>query len=195
MKVKFLGASRIVTGSNILVETENEKFLIDCGMFQGSKELEKRNWEDFKFNPSEIDFMLLSHAHIDHSGRIPKLVNEGFKGTIYTTNATKDLLDVMLKDSAKIQENDADWENKKRKRAGKKAIKPLYTTNDAKNSLKYVKDLNYDSFYKINDSISVRFLNAGHMLGSSIIEIYVKESSGTSKLVFSGDLGMRVGQY
>lgn len=134
--------------------------------------------------------MLLSHAHIDHSGRIPKLVNEGFKGTIYTTNATKDLLDVMLKDSAKIQENDADWENKKRKRAGKKAIKPLYTTNDAKNSLKYVKDLNYDSFYKINDSISVRFLNAGHMLGSSIIEIYVKESSGTSKLVFSGDLGM-----
>lgn len=128
--------------------------------------------------------MLLSHAHIDHSGRIPKLVNEGFKGTIYTTNATKDLLDVMLKDSAKIQENDADWENKKRKRAGKKAIKPLYTTNDAKNSLKYVKDLNYDSFYKINDSISVRFLNAGHMLGSSIIEIYVKESSGTSKLVF-----------
>lgn len=195
MKVKFLGASRIVTGSNILVETENEKFLIDCGMFQGSKELEKRNWEDFKFNPSEIDFMLLSHAHIDHSGRIPKLVNEGFKGTIYTTNATKDLLDVMLKDSAKIQENDADWENKKRKRAGKKAIKPLYTTNDAKNSLKYVKDLNYDSFYKINDSISVRFLNAGHMLGSSIIEIYVKESSGTSKLVFSGDLGMPVGQY
>lgn len=195
MKVKFLGASRIVTGSNILVETENEKFLIDCGMFQGSKELEKRNWEDFKFNPSEIDFMLLSHAHIDHSGRIPKLVNEGFKGTIYTTNATKDLLDVMLKDSAKIKENDADWENKKRKRAGKKAIKPLYTTNDAKNSLKYVKDLNYDSFYKINDSISVRFLNAGHMLGSSIIEIYVKESSGTSKLVFSGDLGMRVGQY
>lgn len=195
MKVKFLGASRIVTGSNILVETENEKFLIDCGMFQGSKELEKRNWEDFKFNPSEIDFMLLSHAHIDHSGRIPKLVNEGFKGTIYTTNATKDLLDVMLKDSAKIQENDADWENKKRKRAGKKAIKPLYTTNDAKNSLKYVKDLNYDSFYKINDSISVRFLNAGHMLGSSIIEIYVKESSGTSKLVFQVILVCRVGQY
>ena len=127
MKITFLGATKEVTGSNILIETENEKFLIDCGMFQGSKDLERLNAENFRFNPEEIDFVILSHAHIDHSGRLPKLVKDGFRGKIYTTKPTIDLCEVMLTDSATIQANDIEWENKKRLRAGKPPIEPLYT--------------------------------------------------------------------
>ncbi|WP_235601440.1 MBL fold metallo-hydrolase [Tissierella sp. P1] len=120
MDIQFYGAAKMVTGSNYLVKTEKYNILVDCGMFQGNEEMEKLNYNDFPYNPSEIDFLILTHAHIDHSGRIPKLVKDGFRGRIITTNATYDLCKIMLKDSAKIQESDVEWENRKRQRAGKK---------------------------------------------------------------------------
>lgn len=190
MKVTFLGAAREVTGSNYLIETEDLKFLVDCGMFQGSKELESLNEEAFRFNPAEIDFLLVTHAHIDHSGRIPKLVKEGFKGKIYSTKPTEDLLEVMLKDSAKIQENDAEYENKRLKRAGKQPIEPLYTVEDVEKSLSRVISMHYNHTGKIHDRVKIRFKDAGHILGSSILEIWITEGGKTTKLAFSGDLGM-----
>ncbi|WP_026894775.1 MBL fold metallo-hydrolase RNA specificity domain-containing protein [Clostridiisalibacter paucivorans] len=189
MHIEFLGAANVVTGSNYLITTDKHKILIDCGLFQGSDQLEKLNFKDFDFEPSEIDFLLLSHAHIDHSGRIPKLVKDGFKGKIICTKATKDLCNIMLLDSAHIQESDVEWENKWRKRAGKPLIKPLYTVDDAQISLRYFDSVLYDQKIKINDNVSVRFKDAGHILGSSIVELWITEHNKTTKLVFSGDLG------
>ena len=122
MDIKFFGAAKQVTGSNFLISTKEHKILIDCGLFQGNKEIEKMNFEDFSYNLAEIDYLILTHAHIDHSGRIPKLVKDGFKGRIITTSPTLDLCKIMLMDSAKIQESDVEWENKKRQRGGKKQI-------------------------------------------------------------------------
>lgn len=191
MKVKFLGASGMVTGSSFYIETKNEKFLIDCGLFQGTKEEEKLNEENFLFNANELDFCILTHAHIDHSGRLPKLVKDGFKGKIYCTNATKDLCSIMLLDSAKIQESDAIWENKRRERSGLKKIEPIYSVEDAEASLVHFEGVFYHKLIKINENIKIRFLDAGHILGSAIVEIFVKENGKYAKLVFSGDLGMR----
>ncbi|EOD00258.1 MBL fold metallo-hydrolase RNA specificity domain-containing protein [Caldisalinibacter kiritimatiensis] len=191
MKIKFLGASQVVTGSNYLITTDKYKILIDCGLFQGSKELERLNFEDFQFVPEEIDFLFLSHAHIDHSGRIPKLVKEGFNGKIVCTKATKDLCDIMLVDSGHIQETDAKWENNKRKRAGKPLIEPLYTAEDAVKSLNYFTTALYGQKIDINEDITVRFRDAGHILGSSIIELWITEKGKEIKIVFSGDLGMK----
>ncbi|QUH24621.1 MBL fold metallo-hydrolase RNA specificity domain-containing protein [Serpentinicella alkaliphila] len=192
MKIQFLGASKIVTGSNILITTGNNKILIDCGMFQGSEELEQLNNEPFEFDPKEIDYLFLSHAHIDHSGRIPKLVKEGFKGKIYCTKATKELAEIMLVDSGHIQESDVTWENRKRKRSGKPPLEPLYTVEDARNSLRYFESALYNQKLYINPSISIRFRDAGHILGSSIIEIWITENKNqTVKIVFSGDLGSK----
>ncbi len=190
MDIKFYGAAKMVTGSNYLIETDTHKILVDCGMFQGSKELEKRNFDNFPYNPKDIDFLLLTHAHIDHSGRIPKLVKDGFKGRILTTNPSYDLCKIMLKDSAKIQESDVKWENRKRERSGKPALEPLYTIDDAENSLKYFEPYFYNQKVKINDKVEVRFRDAGHILGSAIIELWIKEKNETIKVVFSGDLGM-----
>lgn len=190
MKITFLGATKEVTGSNILVETENEKFLIDCGLFQGSKELERLNEEKFQFNPEEIDFVILSHAHIDHSGRLPKLVKDGFRGKIYTTKPTIDLCEVMLTDSATIQSNDIEWENKKRLRAGKPPIEPLYTVKHVEDTLRHFIGNHYDYNITINENITIRFKDAGHILGSAIVEMWIKEKGKELKLVFSGDLGM-----
>ncbi len=191
MKISFLGAAKIVTGANFLVETKNTKFLIDCGMFQGSKAINRMNYEPFSFNPEEIDFMVLSHAHIDHSGRIPKLTKKGFKGKIYTTKATADLCSVMLPDSGYIQEMENKWDNRKRKRSGGKLREPLYTAKEAEESLKYFTPALYDQKIKLNEEVTCRFRDAGHILGSSIIELWVKEDSKNTKLVFSGDLGRR----
>lgn len=189
MNIQFLGAAKVVTGSNILVTTKDYQFIIDCGLFQGSEDLENLNYEDFKFDPKEIDFMLLSHAHIDHCGRIPKLVKDGFRGKIYCTNATYDLADIMLKDSGYIQESDTQWINKSRRRSGKEPVEPLYSVEDAENSLRYFEPVLYDQKVEINGGISVRFKDAGHILGSSIIEIWIEEKKDTAKIVFSGDLG------
>ena len=190
MDIQFCGAAKVVTGSNYLIESREHKILIDCGMFQGNRELERKNFEKFPYNPVDIDYLILTHAHIDHSGRIPKLVKEGFKGKIISTKPTYDLCKIMLMDSAKIQEADTEWENRKRQRAGKKPIEPLYTTEEAEVSLKYFETYLYDQIIILNEDIQLRFRDAGHMLGSAIIELWIKEKGKFIKIVFSGDLGM-----
>ena len=189
MKVTFLGATRTVTGSNFLVEGAGKKFLVDCGMWQGKAEQEMENSQEFEFNPTEIDFMLLTHAHIDHSGRIPKLYNEGFRNKIYAHKATCDLCALMLPDSSHIQETEAEWKNKKRKRKGEEPIDPIYTAEDALRCLEIFEPVQYDQIIEITPEIHVRFNDAGHMLGSSIIEVWIKEGDKETKTVFTGDIG------
>lgn len=189
MKVTFLGATKTVTGSNFLVEGAGKKFLVDCGMYQGQATDELQNEAPFLFDVNEIDFMLLTHAHIDHSGRIPKLYNEGYRNPIFATKATCDLCSIMLPDSGHIQEMEAEWKNKKRKRKGEKEIPPMYTAEDAARSLEVFRPVKYDELIEIDPNIHVRFNDAGHMLGSSIIEIWVKEDDKETKIVFTGDLG------
>ena len=189
MKITFLGATRTVTGSNFLVEAAGKKFLVDCGMYQGSAEEEYQNEEPFAFNPEEIDFMLLTHAHIDHSGRIPKLYNEGYRNPVYAHKATCDLCSLMLPDSGHIQEMESQWKNKKRERKGEKPLPPMYTAEEAARCLEIFKQVKYDELIEITPDIHVRFNDAGHMLGSSIIEVWVKEDGKEEKAVFTGDLG------
>ena len=189
MKITFLGATKMVTGSNFLVEAAGKKFLVDCGIYQGKAELESENYKPFEFNPAEIDFMLLTHAHIDHSGRIPKLYNEGFNGPIYAHKATCDLCGIMLPDSGHIQEMESEWKNKKRLRKGEKIIPPLYTAEDAVKCLEIFSAVKYDEIIQVDTNIFVRFNDAGHMLGSSIIEVWANEDGKETKAVFTGDLG------
>ncbi len=189
MQISFLGAARTVTGSCFMVTTNKYKFLVDCGMFQGQNKEVMLNVDDFTFAPNTIDFMFLTHAHIDHSGRIPKLFNDGFSGKVYTTKATADLCSIMLPDSGHIQEMEIEWINRKRIRAGKHPVPPLYTAEIAADSLKLFEPCDYDEVIEINDEIKVRFRDAGHMLGSAIIEIWVRENGKETKAVFTGDLG------
>lgn len=189
MNITFLGATKTVTGSNFLVEGAGKKFIVDCGMYQGSTKDEMKNSEPFLFDVNEIDFMLLTHAHIDHSGRIPKLYNEGYRRPIYATKATCDLCSIMLPDSGHIQEMEIEWRNRKRKREGKEALPPLYTAADAIKSMEIFKPIKYDEIIEIDPNIHVRFNDAGHMLGSSIIEVWVNENGEEIKTVFTGDLG------
>ena len=189
MKITFLGAAKTVTGSNFLVETENAKFLVDCGMYQGKAEDDYENEAPFDFNVGEIDFMLLTHAHIDHSGRIPKLYNEGYRNKIYAHKATCDLCSLMLPDSGHIQEMEIEWKNRKRQRKGEKPIPPMYTAEDAARSLELFEPISYDQIIEVTPEIHVRFNDAGHMLGSSIIEVWVKEDGKETKTVFTGDIG------
>jgi len=190
MKITFLGATKMVTGSNFLVEAAGKKFLVDCGMYQGKAELEIENHKPFEYNPAEIDFMLLTHAHIDHSGRIPKLYNEGFSGPIYAHKATCDLCGIMLPDSGHIQEMESGWKNKKRQRKGEPEVPPLYTAEDAIRCLELFNPVKYDEIVQVAPNIYARFNDAGHMLGSSIIEIWATEENGKeTKAVFTGDLG------
>ena len=189
MKITFLGATKTVTGSNYLVEAAGKKFLVDCGMYQGHGDIEEKNYDDFLFDVSEIDFMSLTHAHIDHSGRIPKLYNEGYRNPIYAQKATCDLCTIMLPDSGHIQEMESEWKNKKRVRQGKEPFTPMYTAQDAIDSLEVFRPVNYDEIIDIDENIKVRFNDAGHMLGSSIIEIWVNEDGKETKAVFTGDIG------
>ena len=189
MKITFLGATKTVTGSNFLVEAAGKKFLVDCGMYQGNAEKEYENEEPFAYDPQEIDFMLLTHAHIDHSGRIPKLYKEGYRNPIYAHKATCDLCSLMLPDSGHIQEMEIEWRNRKRERKGEKPLPPLYTAEEAARCLEIFKPVNYDEIIDITPEIHVRFNDAGHMLGSSIIEIWAKEGDKEEKAVFTGDLG------
>lgn len=190
MNIQFCGAAKMVTGSNILLETKKYNILVDCGLFQGGRKIEAMNYEAFPYNPAEIDYLILTHAHIDHSGRIPKLVKEGFRGRILSTKATYDLCSIMLLDSAKIQEADVEWENRKRQRAGREPIEPLYTMEEAEFSLKFFEDYLYEQMIIVNEDIRLRFKDAGHVLGSAIVELWIKEDGETLKVVFSGDLGM-----
>lgn len=189
MKITFLGATRTVTGSNFLVEGAGKKFLVDCGMYQGKATEELENEEPFEFNVHDIDFMLLTHAHIDHSGRIPKLYNDGYKNPIIATKATCDLCAIMLPDSGHIQEMEIEWKNKKRIRKGEKPLPPLYTAEEAARCLEIFRPVEYDEIIDIDENIHVRFNDAGHMLGSSIIEVWINENGKEEKIVFSGDIG------
>jgi len=189
MKVEFLGGVRTVTGSATLLEKDSIKWLVDCGMFQGGKEIEKKNDDTGSYRPRELSFILLTHAHIDHSGLIPKLVREGFRGKVVCTKATLDLCEVMLRDSGHIQEMEAEWQNRKNRRAGGKRAGPLYTVKDAEKSLKCFLTVNYNEIVSLADGLKVRFQDAGHILGSAIIELWVEEGGEGKKLVFSGDLG------
>ena len=189
MKITFYGAARTVTGSCHMVETKNKKFLVDCGIFQGSLTDQMLNYEDFPFNINEIDFVILTHAHIDHAGRIPKLYIQGYTGPIYATKATVDLCRIMLPDSGHIQEKEIEWVNKKRKRAGKAPTSPMYTAQDAIDSLKLFEGIDYNETIQIDDTISFKLVDAGHMLGSSIVELDIYEDGKVEHVVFTGDLG------
>ena len=189
MKITFLGAAQTVTGSNFLVEAAGKKFLVDCGMYQGKIAETMDNADPFLFNVDEIDFVLLTHAHIDHSGRIPKLYNEGYRNKVYATKATCDLCSIMLPDSGHIQEVEIEWKNRKRMREAKDPLPPLYTAEEALKCLEIFSPVDYDDIVEIDDNISVRFNDAGHMLGSAIIEIWATEDGKTTKAVFTGDLG------
>ena len=191
MKLTFIGAAQEVTGSCFLIVTEGLRFLVDCGMFQGGREARERNLQAWNFDPRQIDFVLLTHAHIDHSGLLPRLSALGFKGPIFTTAATADLLSVMLLDSAFIQETEwARAERKSRQPNKRRAVfPPLYTVAQAQACLEQLQGAAYDEDVQPHPSVRCRFRDAGHILGSAIIELWVTEGKETTKLVFSGDLG------
>lgn len=191
MKLTFLGAAREVTGSCCLVETAQARFLVDCGMVQGGRTAPARNRKPFAFAPESIDFVLLTHAHIDHSGLLPKLTRAGYRGPILTTTATADLLQVMLPDSAHIQEGEARRDGRHVEAARRRSADPtpLYTLLDAQECLRQVWGVPYDVEVVPRTGVRCRFRDAGHILGSAILEIWVDGPAGTTKLVFSGDLG------
>lgn len=189
MNLQFLGATHTVTGSCYLLETNDHKILIDCGMFQGARDLRDLNYKDFRFTPADIDCVLLTHAHVDHCGLIPKLCKQGFKGNIYATKGTCDLVNIMLPDSAHIQESDAQIMNRKGQRMGQTPIAPLYTIDDAATALKHFIAIEYNQEISPIKGIRAIYRDAGHIMGSSIIEVYVNENGEEIKLVFTGDLG------
>jgi metallo-beta-lactamase family protein len=190
MKISFHGAARTVTGSKHLLTLKNgKKILLDCGMFQGmGKETDALN-RDFGFNPSEVDVMVLSHAHIDHSGLIPKLVKDGFKGSIFCTDATKELASLLLKDSAEIQESDAKYHNKSSKAQGKPMVQPLYTAADATLAFGAFVAKPYNEWFAITDGVEVLLTDAGHIIGSSCVHLRINEEGKRRQVSFSGDLG------
>ncbi len=190
MQLTFLGAAGEVTGSSYLIETGTINFLVDCGMFQGGREADKKNRTAFRFDPKAIDFVLLTHAHIDHSGLLPRLSAWGFRGPVYCTAATADLLQVMLKDSAYIQEKEIEWRNKSRRHSRfPQDLAPLYTVTQAEALLKQLRRIDYNIEISPHPAIRCCFRDAGHILGSSIIEVWIKQHAGHKKIVFSGDLG------
>ena len=191
MKIRFLGAARKVTGSCYHLLADGIQILVDCGMNQG-KDADTLNKEPFQFNPAEIDYLLLSHAHLDHSGLIPKLVTDGFKGRILTTSATADLVEIMLYDSAHIQEKDAEWLTKKSFRGGKDIrFEPLYDTEDVKRAIPFFDKKTYGNIEGLNNgTVKYRFIDAGHILGSGSLELWYHDQDGKEKkIVFSGDVG------
>lgn len=189
MKLQFWGAARTVTGSMHLLEINDSKILLDCGLFQGKRALSYERNLNFPFDPAEIDVLVLSHAHIDHSGNIPNLVKQGFSGNIFCTPATRDLCAAMLADSARIQEQDIGYLNKKRQRKGEPPVEPLYTEEDATASLGYFVSVPYWRTLPIAPGVKLTFHDAGHILGSAIVVLDLEEGGETRRLVFSGDLG------
>jgi metallo-beta-lactamase family protein len=190
MKIAFHGAARTVTGSKHLLTLNNgKKYLLDCGMFQGlgsQTDVLNRNWG---FNPAEVSVLILSHAHIDHSGLIPKLVKDGFGGKIYCTPATRELTNVLLEDSAGIQEDEIKYINKKRKAEGEPYLQPLYTEDDAKRTAEHFVTVDYGSWFTIDDNVSVLYTDAGHIIGSAAVSLKIKEGGKETHITFSGDVG------
>jgi metallo-beta-lactamase family protein len=190
VKIQFLGGVRTVTGTCFYLITSQMKILIDCGMFQG-EHAETINREPFGFSPSEIDCLFLTHAHIDHSGLVPKLVRDGFRGKIMATSATIDLAELMLSDSAHIQEADAELRTKKALRAGRGPVSPLYTVHDVKDIIPLLNKIPYGKIEHMGRGIRYRFLDAGHILGSGSLELWFQDSPQEKKIVFSGDIGRK----
>ncbi|KAA5547152.1 MBL fold metallo-hydrolase [Roseiconus nitratireducens] len=189
-QLTFCGAAGTVTGSCSLVDTGKHRFLIDCGLFQGSKTTQELNYNDFPFDPKSIDFLLLTHAHIDHSGLLPKLVKQGFKQKIVTTQATCDLLQFMLTDAAYIQESGVKRHNKNLRRRGLPAVEPIYTMPDAEATLRLLSAQPYEKWFEPAEGIRARLWNAGHLLGSASIELKISQPGSTElSLLFSGDIG------
>ncbi|MEK7222941.1 MAG: MBL fold metallo-hydrolase, partial [Pseudomonadota bacterium] len=189
MDIQFLGAAREVTGSCHLVHCGDRRLLIDCGLIQGAPADEARNRAPFPFAPGNIDAVVLTHAHLDHSGRLPLLVKAGYRGPIYTHRATRDLCHIMLKDAASLNEKDAEHENRRRQRQGKRLVEPLYTRSDAEKAMRQFQVLDYDVEKKILPGMQLRLRDAGHILGSAIVELWLEEKGQRRKLVVSGDLG------
>ncbi len=188
--LNFLGAIQQVTGSCYLIESrDGAKVLLECGMRQGRREEDEGNRGPFAFDPLSLDAVVVSHAHIDHTGLLPKLAAAGYRGPIYATDATCELMELMLLDSAYIQEKDAEWENRWRARAGKPPLSPLYTTADAEQALSQRRPVSYGELCEVAKGVHVTFHDAGHILGSAIVELHVHDHGLTRRLVFSGDLG------
>jgi metallo-beta-lactamase family protein len=191
MKIRFLGAARQVTGSSYLLDAGGVKILVDCGLFQ-ERDYSSRNWETFPVPADQIHYLLLTHVHLDHSGLIPKLVKEGFAGDILLTHASKLLFPIMILDSARMQEEDAAFKKKRHEKEGRNGLYPeipLYTVQDAEKCFPLLKDVPYEEFLPLNDQVKVCFHDAGHILGSAMIEIVAQDENGSQNIVFSGDIG------
>lgn len=188
VRLRFLGAAQSVTGSKYLLEIDSRKILVDCGMFQGKKELRLRNWEPLPVDPATIHTVIITHAHIDHIGYLPRLVKDGFRGRILCTHATKDLMKIMLRDTAKLQEEEAQFAFKKGYSKHSKP-EPLFTIEDAERVLEFVDSIRLEKETKVIDNVSLIYYNAGHILGSAIVELKLTTKNQTKKIVFSGDLG------
>ncbi len=191
IKLTCLGAAQNVTGSQHLVEVNGFKFLVDCGLYQ-ERQLKDRNWQPFSFDPESLDAVLLTHAHLDHCGLLPRLVNEGFHGKIYCTAATTEIAKIILMDSAKIQEEDAEFKKKRHRHEGRKGPHPeipLYTVSDAQNCFSLFSDVNYKESIQIGKGINATFYDAGHVLGSAMIKVIINQNGEKRSLLFSGDIG------
>ncbi|MEM7194420.1 MAG: MBL fold metallo-hydrolase [Pseudomonadota bacterium] len=189
MELEFFGAAGEVTGSCHIIRVNGKQLLLDCGMIQGRRKDEARNRDPFPFDAENIDAVVLSHAHIDHSGRLPLLVKRGFTGPIHTHNASKDLCGILLEDSASLSERDAERTNRRRERRGKPPVEPLYAVADARQVLKQLTGYRYRQVFEVLPGVKVRFQDAGHIIGSCIVEVWLEENGEQRKLVFSGDIG------
>ena len=188
VRAKFLGGAQTVTGSKYLLEIDDFTLLVDCGLFQGLKKLRLRNWDDFPIDPSSIDAIVITHAHIDHTGYLPKIVQQGFQGPVYCTDATAHLMEILLLDSAKLQEEEAEWARKKGYSKHDPPL-PLYNTEDAQKALKLLRPYHFDEEVFLHEKVRIKFHNAGHILGAAIVEMVLKGQQQQKTIVFSGDLG------
>ncbi|MDR3076218.1 MAG: MBL fold metallo-hydrolase, partial [Synergistaceae bacterium] len=189
-KISFLGGTGEVTGSSYMLETEQCRILVDCGMYQGHN-ADARNEAGFGFSPADVDAVVLTHAHIDHSGRLPLMVSRGFKGVIWATDPTIELVSVLLRDTAKLMAEEAEWRSRKNARKGLPPVKPAYNEHDVEETLKRFRYVRYDERAKAAPGCDVRYRDAGHIAGSAITELWLEGGGRATKIVFSGDLGPR----